>query len=298
MEKVKVLYNTLVTYQRSKSNTNEGRISPFYEVDKLLLKIKNKAKLNRFFELEGRKFMFIETLIIEKNENDTLITGMFKSARYQFRPKLINKTNGNERDNPKLISEGDIIKTHFAILISKTHDEVFQLLEYNYFGVTMKNFIDYFYYFNKQILKDEEKKNNLIFQYNIIPKDNFIEALRTIKSVKLAEVTIDKQFLGNDALNFSNRLVSVKKELKLTISSNPRESIKEVTVDLFNKYNIGHSGISKIRIKGKDESNNDILLDTSFMNKMEFLNIDKNLLTGELNSVQILDGLKRLITSL
>ena len=122
--------------------------------------------------------------------------------------------------------------------------------------------------------------------------------MNKIKSVKLAEVTIDKKFLGDAALNWSNRLVSVKKELKLTISSNPRESIKEVTVDLFNKYNVGHSGISKIRIKGKDESNNDILLDTSFMNKMEFLNIDKNLLTGELNSIQILDGLKRLISSL
>ena len=137
MEKVKVLYNTLVTYQRSKSTSTDGRISPFYEVDQLLIKIKNKAKTNRFFELEGGKFMFIETLLIEKNENDTLITGMFKSARYQFRPKLINKTNGKERDNPKLISEGDIIKTHFAVLISKTQNEVFQLLEYNYFGITM-----------------------------------------------------------------------------------------------------------------------------------------------------------------
>jgi hypothetical protein len=298
MEKVKVLYNTLVTYQRSKSTSNEGRITPFFEVDKLLLRIKNRAKLNRFFELEGRKFMFIETLIIQKNESDTLITGMFKSARYQFRPKLINKINGSERDNPKLISEGDIIKTHFTILISKSHNEVFHLLEYNYFGITMKNFIDYLSHFNKKIFKDEAKNNNLIFQYNIIPKDDFIESLRSIKSVKLAEVTIDKQFLGDSALNFSNRLVSVKNELKLTIGSNPRESIKEFTVDLFNKYNVGHSGISKIRIKGRDESNNDILLDTSFMNKMEYLNIDKDLLTGELNSLQILDGLTRLITNL
>ena len=296
MEKVKVLYNTLVSHQWTRSVRNEDRDTPYYGVYLLLRKTKRKAKTARFFDLSGGKFMFLETLSkTDLESGKVLVSGVFKSARNQFRPNLINKTNGTERENPKLMTEGDIEKTHFAILIDRNRSEVFYLMEYNYHGVTVNNFIAYLKHFNRLISREEDTPVNFVIQYNTIPKDNFIQALRALNSVKIAEVTMDKTLLGSSALNFSNRLISVKNELKLTISSSPRDSIKETAVDLFNNFNGQNSGISKVRVKGKDDSNNDVLLDTSFMNKIEYINVEKNEATGELQSAQIFTGLRNLI---
>ena len=116
-----------------------------------------------------------------------------------------------------------------------------------------------------------------------------------MQRVKIADVYINKQLLGSDALNFSNRIVTVKNEMKLSISSNLKESIKSTTIDIFNKYNEGGSIISKIRVEGKDIRDNDVLIDTSFMNKQEQITIERNTDTGELATDQIYSELTELI---
>ena len=48
----------------------------------------------------------------------------------------------------------------------------------------------------------------------------------------------------------------MKKELKLTLSASKSESITEVAIDLYNSFASG-SDISKVRIYGVDENNNE-----------------------------------------
>ena len=136
---------------------------------------------------------------------------------------------------------------------------------------------------------------NFSLKHHIIPETGFYEALQSMQRVKIADVYINKQLLGSDALNFSNRIVTVKNEMKLSISSNLKESIKSTTIDIFNKYNEGGSIISKIRVEGKDIRDNDVLIDTSFMNKQEQITIERNTDTGELATDQIYSELTELI---
>ena len=161
--------------------------------------------------------------------------------------------------------------------------------------MTIKNVLDYFKYFAKLLAIENNQHKNFSLKHHIIPETGFYEALQSMQRVKIADVYINKQLLGSDALNFSNRIVTVKNEMKLSISSNLKESIKSTTIDIFNKYNEGGSIISKIRVEGKDIRDNDVLIDTSFMNKQEQITIERNTDTGELATDQIYSELTELI---
>ena len=58
-----------------------------------------------------------------------------------------------------------------------------------------------------------------------------------------------------------------------------------------------NSPISKLRIKGIDSNENPILLDTSFMVKNDFVDIDVDQDTGELNTMQLIVGIKNIASS-
>ncbi len=295
---VKILYKTISKYQWSKKV--EDKNSPFLEIETLFKYIKKRPKKKKFRDIQGDKFCFLENFSVDddKHRNRTIIKGFFKSARNQFRPNLINKKTGTERPNPKLLVEGDIERTHFAIIIDRKQNEVFMLLEYNFHGLTMNNIMDYLNFFNRKYLGSKNLPKNYKLHYFTIPKTGFLEALKSMKSAKIADVYFDKKLLGSEALKFSNRLIGVKNELKLTIGSERGESLKETAVDLFNTFNSGESSISKVRISGKDEQDNDIMIDTSFMNKMDYLKIDRNELTGDLNTTQLYSKLANLINAI
>ena len=299
-KKVKILYKTLIKYQWSKGDTIKDRSTPFWEVVGVVELIKKKAKKDKIRDIKGDKFCFLENFRIDESPDKSkiIIYGFFKSARNQFRPNLVNRRTGVERPNPKLLIEGDIEKTHFTIVLDRNLNEVFFIHEFNFHGVTINNVLDYFKFFAKKYAIENELSKNFTLKHQIIPKSGFIEALKSMGRVKLADVYIDKQLLGSDALNFSNKMAGVKSELKLTIGSNPRESIKSTIVDVFNKYNSRGSSVSKIRVEGKDERDNDVIIDTSFMNKQDYITVDRNSETGELVSTQVYAELKELVQAL
>lgn len=299
-KKVKILYKTFIKYQWSKGDTIKDRSTPFLEVVGVVELIKKKAKKDKIRDIKGDKFCFLENFSINESPDKSkiVIYGFFKSARNQFRPNLVNRRTGVERPNPKLLIEGDIEKTHFAIVLDRNLNEVFFIHEFNFHGVTINNVLDYFKFFAKKYATENELSKNFTLKHQIIPKSGFIEALQSMGRVKLADVYIDKQLLGSDALNLSNKMVGVKSELKLTIGSNPRESIKSTIVDVFNKFNSRGSSVSKIRVEGKDERDNDVIIDTSFMNKQDYITVDRNSETGELVSTQVYAELKELVQAL
>lgn len=152
--------NVVITYHRilqrmwKNNNDVEEKYLPFYMIGDIFKYIKTLRKKDKFFELKNDKFCFIDSVdedIIDSNI--ILYKGYFKSARNEFRPNLINKVTGNERKNPKEITEGDIEKTHFVIKVSKSDKEVYLLLEKNYYGITSNNFINYISGFTKSYIE-------------------------------------------------------------------------------------------------------------------------------------------------
>jgi len=105
-------------------------------------------------------------------------------------------------------------------------------------------------------------------------------------------VYFDKQLLGTKALNFSNRTVSLKKDIKLVATAEKGESLTEMVIDIFNKLNKADSEVTKVRVHGLNDENDPVILDTSFISMNRFLHIDINQETGELMTSQILLGLK------
>lgn len=295
---IKITFHTLMQRMWKKKGEEEAKEVPFFLIEQVITYIAKLAKKAKFHDLKGNKFCYLES-ISKKDINDsvTIYTGLFKSARNDFRPDLINKRTGIERKNPKEITEGDIEKTHFLIKVDNELKEVFLFLESNFYGVNINSFIDYLTRFTKSYCEKNSQKKNFTLFHMEIPNNNFLTQLETLSRTSLAEVFFDKQLLGSKALNFSNRTVSLKQDLVLIAKSSKKESITEVAVDLYNKLQQKESPISRIRIRGIDPNKNEILLDTSFMCRKEFITVDINQETGEVNSAQLYTGLKNIANS-
>jgi hypothetical protein len=291
---VKISFHQLFKKKWKKKNEENSTYFPLLEINDIIVYIRNLPQLQKFHNLVGGKFCFLELVDIVNGDSNVIFKGFFKSARNEFRPDLINKITGVERTNPKQLSEGEVEKTHFVIKIDKKRDEVYLLLELNYHGITCSSVIDYFTSFNKSYLKSINQPQSFTIVHAVIPGNDFLDGLQLLSRTKLAEVHFDKQLLGSKALNFSNRTVSLKQDLKLVASAAVGESIKEVAVDLFNAFNRKESGITKVRIFGIDENNNDVILDTSKIVKIEFVKVDLNPETGEVMTPQIISGLVKI----
>ena len=254
-----------------------------------------KDKRKRYYDLKSGKFCFIDSINKETiDENVTLFKGVCKSARNEFRPNLINKKTGNERKNPKELSEGDIELTHFLLKITKFDNEVYLLLERNHNGVTHLNFTNYINEFTKKYIEQKGQKKDFSVTRMDVPTNNFLTELERLNRTVQAEVYFDKQLLGSDALNFSERTLSVRKNIMLTVKANPRDSITEFGVDLWNKINKKDSLVSRIRIKGTNDESNNIILDSDMMSRKEYITVDLNQETGEVNSVQLLSEMRKI----
>jgi hypothetical protein len=288
----KILFNILVQRMWKIEENDEIKDLPLYTIDTLISYIMKLGKKKRFYDLKDNKFCFLENANIEYSENQPLvITGVFKSARNEFRPDLINKKTGTERKNPKELSEGDIEKTHFIIKINKTAEEVYFFLEYNYYGIGMTTIINYLSYFNKEYLFVNKLKRNYSIKHLLIARDSFINELKNLNRIRIAEIYFDKKLLGGRALNFSDRTISLRKDLKLVATASAGESIKEVGIDFYNALQT--DSVSKVRIYGNDEQNNEVVLDTTFAMKYEHVTVDIYPDTGEVNSAQLYTGLRK-----
>lgn len=295
---VKISFHTLIQHMWKQKQEDEEKELPFFLIGDVLEYIssfKEKDKKKKFYDLRDNKFCFIDFVNkTELNDTDVAYTGVFKSARSDYRPNLINKRTGNERTNPKERSEGDIEKTHFLVKISKINNEVYLFLEKNFMGISSTVFVNYVTQFTSAYLNSIDQMRNFHILKTDIMMNNFLTEVERLTRTTLAEIYFDKQLLGSDALNFSNRTVSLRKDIMLTAKASPKESITEVGIDFWNKMQHKDSLISRVRVKGVDENNNSILLDTSLLCKQEFVSVDLDSETGEVNTTQLLSRLQNM----
>lgn len=207
---------------------------------------------------------------------DTKMFLLFKSARHSYRPPLVNRDNLNERDNPKTMEEGEVRKTHLVVDMN-THNLVLEAGE----GMTMNNVIKYLNCFLDFMQVDDNNHGEFV-SYSM-PSDSFEEELNRLSRVTVAEMYVDKQILGSPALNFSNRMELIKEDVILTVKPQQRGgSLFEIVRNLLGRNgNMNDERIRRIRLRGKDEENNDVLLDSMNLIKKTSIEVEKDDNTGE-----------------
>lgn len=241
--------------------------------------------LEKQYDLNENKFCRLE----EVSEKSKIQKLLFKSATHKYRAPLMNKDSGAERNNPKKINEGERVKTHLTIKYNS--NDVIICLESGFGTLQIKQFINYLNSFlsDYTILKGTQRDYS--FNFEVIVKDNFLEELKKMNRVMEGEIYIDKSVLGSEALNYSDRTTTVKHDLKMVIKAERGFSIIGALTDIFNKLNSGKSTINKIRVRGKNENDNNIIIDSEFISKMEFVPITLHEETGEVNTELIFEQL-------
>lgn len=68
-----------------------------------------------------------------------------------------------------------------------------------------------------------------------------------------------------------------------------------ITLSIFGKKD---DGISRIRIKGKDIDDNNVIFDTDFLSKITNIQIERNVETGEFQSESMLTELRKIAKDL
>lgn len=231
---------------------------------------------NRKFTINKDKFCFLDH--IKKFRHGAECHLFFKSAAHNFRPPLIDSETINERENPKFIQEGERIKTH--IVTQAISGDLILTVEKSKDSLTINQIVDYLNIYLSRIDTEEP----LRFGFEIIVKDDFMTELSNLSRVVSADLIVDKALLGSNSLNYSNRLNSVRREISINVKANVRDTIFDFINDIYSHFNGGNNSIKKIRLLGKSHDNNDVKINTDFIERQEYVNVDYNTDTGEILS--------------
>jgi len=225
---------------------------------------------NRIFDKKAQnKFHFLTS---HKQEGD-IQKVLFVSAKYHYRPPLVDKLTATARNNPKTLSEGESEKTHIALKYKK--DEIIVIMEERPAGISINGIAQYIGHHETLRCKKLEKKREWIVEFNIIPKDDFLGEMRQLSRLSLGQIYIDKKILGSEFLDFSNKVKQVKKELVLSVKAEKNESILPSLEDIYSKFSSDNNQtISKIRVQGSSDQGHKILLDTDIIKKISYLEAD------------------------
>lgn len=293
-KETKIQFFSLLEREWKSPNQEDIVEVPFFNIIDTLEYVSKLSKKKRFYDLINDKFCFLDTF----SKDNIFCSGYFKSARNEFRPNLINKSTGDERKNPKERTEGDIEKTHFVIRVDLSNSEVYLFLEYNHTGISIQNIINYLNKFGREFATKKNISSRFTIFYQMIARTNFLTELEKLERTKIAEIHIDKRILGSDFLNFSNRTLTIQKDVLLEVKAERSEDIKNFAIDIFNKFSGKQDdSISKIRIYGQDENGNETFIDTSFMGQVAFISANLDDDTGEAVSIDLLHGIRKIANS-
>lgn len=260
---------------------SNDEIEPISALNRVLEYINNLDKVNRKITISGKKFGLLDN--INSNNQRTKHKLIFKSATHSFRPPLIDKNTVDERESPKTIDEGEIQKTH---LIAKAiNNDIIIVLEKAQSGLSMKQVVKYLNNFVMGLELDQE--DNFNFKYEIIAKDDFLEEINGLERVVSADVYVEKQVLGGDALRFSDRTETVQHEIVVSVKAERMNSIKEFVRDAFSLLNNGERSVTRISLVGRNDENNIIKINTDLIERQEYINPTINEVTGEILSSEI-----------
>lgn len=230
----------------------------------------------------GSKFGYLDS--ISSFNNNIRHQLIFKSATNNFRPPLLDRNTVNERDSPKTINEGETHKTH--VVTKSINGDLIMIVETSRDGLSIRQIINYLNSFSRTIA------NPYHFHAEMIIKDDFLEELNGLNRVVSAEIHVDKQMLGSDALNYSERINPVKHEIVVSVKAKNRDNIADFARDVYGSFTGGNQEIRRIRLTGKSDDNNVVVLNTDRIERQEYVNPEIDDTTGEILSDQLLEEME------
>lgn len=283
MAKRKISYNYLFLKMGEFEQPIENALST------ILNYIISKEKVDRKQDVNNEKIAFLDNINYDTTNEYHTMQILFKSAKHSYRAPLLDKNTVESRENPKTMSEGEQMKTH--VLVKFKDGDAIIFLETGSNMLTCGNIVNYLNQallsYNSQFREDDEQRLLGKFSFEMIARDDFQEILQGMDRVLCAEIFIDKSVLGSEVLNFSNSAEQVKENILLTIKAERKKSIKETLYDIIDKYNSAQSKIRRIRVTGKNTNGNASIIDTDFIVKKEFIEVQQDSDTGEYISANV-----------
>lgn len=287
MAKRKISYNYLFLKMGEIEQPIENALNT------ILNYIISKEKVDRKQDVNNEKIAFLDDINYDTASEYHTMQILFKSAKHSYRAPLLDKNTVESRENPKTMSEGEQMKTH--VLVKFKDGDAIIFLETGSNMLTCGNIVNYLnqalLLYNSQFRENDEQRLLGKFSFEMIARDDFQEILQGMDRVLCAEIFIDKSVLGSEVLNFSNSSEHVKENILLTIKAERKKSIKETLYDIIDKYNNTQSKIRRIRITGKNTNGNASIIDTDFIVKKEFIEVEQDSDTGEYISVNVFSQL-------
>lgn len=253
--------------------TAQPNINVAESIKILLTEIANIPKEVRKFELGSNKFMLLDSYTLTNNGLKSKI--LVKSATHSYRPNLLHRDTVEERENPKLLEEGDSEKTHIAMKFIGSR--VCFILEKKQAGINIRQLINYLNNYSH----NRNEGSGVTYGYETVVKENFLEEIERLSRVVSTQVVVDKQLLGSDALNFSDNIDSVKHDIVVNVRAKNRDSISDFAQDVFALVNGGRRDINKIRIVGRNHNNHEVIINTDFLERQEYISAEYRPGTGE-----------------
>lgn len=267
----------LLIVETSKSNTE-----PISILRDCLNYIISLNKKERLYDDDGiSRFHVLDDYAI----SDRIAVGYFKSAKYNHRPPLIEKSALVERENPKKQNEGETEKTHFAIVFMEDSEEAILLLESKHGGVGIRIFQNYI---DKFLSKNFGKRRMLA---GLSVKGSFEQKLKGLERATRVEVYTPVK-LVSDTFGVVSK-IDTKEDVAITIRAKRQGSISSMVNSLYGIFSEDSDDkIKRIRVFGKD-SGTDVLLDTDHLKDKNTVrvNIDAN---GQVETKSIMAELKKL----
>ena len=254
--------------------------------DLILKYIESLPMIERLVKDEKSKKSYYLSDIVH---SDTSIRCLkFKSCKFGHCPPIMDSDTANERPTDKRMNEGEQENTHLAIRLDDC--EGFVALESRKSGISMGTIVRYFNAMMKAYFSKNPKKGNLDYSlslfYSVVPIKNFDKALEDMTKLKIADIYIDKNFIGSELSNIvPDDDPFIKNDLILTLKSERGENILVRTVKrLYSSLANTSGGISRIRIHGTNTSGAKQILDSDLIRKTQ--NIEAKLNANGLISTE------------
>ena len=218
---------------------------------------------------------------------------IFKSAKYSHRPSIVHRTTASERDNPKTLDEGEGEPTHIAF--KPDGNDVLFILEERRVGISVNTLNYYLNKFAKECYDAMNRKWPYRIDTGVVTRGDFASELKKAARIQEAEVFVQKRYLADNFLGFSNRLGKVQDKMMVSFKAWPKENLKEVLGEIYNKSKKGSYGIFKIRAYGLAYDENPIMLDTEIMKTTDYIEAVTSPVTGVVDPDSIFTALNAIL---
>lgn len=202
-----------------------------------------------------------------------LLKIIFKSCKYNHSPDLMSSRDGTERSSDKKEYEGEKELTHLCIEVNSS--EAFSILEERASGVTISQITTYFNIWMEKYSEQNESAKETKILFNIVPSDDFINSLRRVRRITIAELHTEKALLGSGFLNLLELTDDTQDDVVMQIKAKRKRNLsKESIQKLYSRMSAEEIKVNRIRIYGRDEQGLNVLLDSLNAKKKEEITVN------------------------